>query len=184
MTNYNQALEMLKKYTGTKITICALNSFGFPFSLHCVLNEVEPLSNEGIILRFKQKRKRSEGYLMFSGNQSLVVYSGYHEINTEMYVQSKISQNGCTIKKSRRCFSSDYLDQMTNSTSETPICYVNTPQEKRNQYDLNEEQKKHLDLVIKENGNRIPERLINVGLGLTPRHVTQNYPDVIVSVGQ
>jgi hypothetical protein len=187
MSKYQDIKDKLSKLIDNKITIYIMNDFGFPCIIHTVLNKVEMGSyaqyREALTIIHKPKGKRNlRGFRMYGSHKVFLIWEGWKDIDPQAFVKGESKNPEVTITKSKyTCFNSGYTTDILNST-EKPYLAINTPEEVERLYDLSPEQKKEVEELIKTHGNIIPELYTN-RLGLTPRHVTQNFEGVKVLLG-
>ena len=116
-------LSVLK--IGQKYTLVKLGDFGFPFTLQLELVEhkIVPYAQhrETALLTFKLRRKRNPRQLRIFERDEYLVYEGWVEVDTEMYVKTLPAINGLTCKQSLRSFDNEYLMRAKRSVPQPPL---------------------------------------------------------------
>ena len=181
MHNIKQTYDILNGYIGQKITFYTMSDFGFPCIVTCKLVSLtlKPYAqyNESLVLGYIPTGKRKAIGIRIHGNQSLIVWPGVVDVGTKMF-NDPVTRDGVTITKSTySCFSSDYTNEAIENTTEKPIVTLNTPEQVRQTYILDQDTINTLKAFV-VNGE-INENAFNP-LMLTPRHIQENLPGVRV----
>ena len=117
-----KALNALKE--GQRYTVVKMGDMGFCYSVQLELVEkrVEPWAQyaESVLLIFKQKSKRNLRQLRFVERDDFLVYEGWVEANTEMFVEEDNS-GPMTIKKSLASCDIEYLLRAKRSVAKAPL---------------------------------------------------------------
>ena len=117
--------ELTALKLGHKYTLVKLSDFGFPYSAQLELAEskVEPYAQhaETVILAFKLKGKRKLRHLRIFNRDEYLVYEGWLEVDTEMYVETLPSTDDTTVSRSLRSFDNEYLYRAKRSVAKTPL---------------------------------------------------------------
>ena len=116
-----KALNALKE--GQRYTVVKMGDMGFCYSVQLELVEkrVEPWAQyaESVLLIFKQKSKRNLRQLRFVERDDFLVYEGWVEANTEMFVEEDNS-GPMTIKSLASC-DIEYLLRAKRSVAKAPL---------------------------------------------------------------
>ena len=119
-------MEQLKNLkVGLKYTLIKMGEMGFCYKIQFELVEirVEPYAQyaESILLVFKEKRKRNVRGIRFLPRDSFLIFDGFVEANTEMYVEDLPSANGVTCKISLASCDVEYLYRAKRSVTQAPL---------------------------------------------------------------
>jgi hypothetical protein len=116
------ALTALKE--GQRYTVVKMGDMGFCFSVQFELVEkrIEPWAQyaESVLLIFKQKGKRNLRQIRFINRDDFLVYEGWVEANTEMFVEEDKS-GPFTVKKSLLSCDIEYLLRAKRSVTKAPL---------------------------------------------------------------
>ncbi len=108
-----------------KYTIVRFGEMGFLFSVQLTLIRVDikPFAQypESVVLVFRKKCGRAPSGLRFLPNDDFLVYEGWVNVNTEMYVSSSVSPTGMNCKQSLLSFDREYLMIAKRSVGKEPL---------------------------------------------------------------
>ena len=117
--------ELSALKAGHRYTLVKLNDFGFPYkaNLELVEQKIEPYAQytETMLLTFKLKGKRNLRQLRIFERDNYLVYDGWIEINTEMFVEELPGVAGLVIQKSLRSFDDEYFSRAKKSVPQVPL---------------------------------------------------------------
>lgn len=109
---------------GHKYTLVKMGDMGFPFALHLELasQKIESYAQyaETVLLIFKLKGKRNLRQIRVLDRDDYLVYEGWIEVNTNMYVE-KDESGPLTIQRSLSSCDIEYLLRAKRSTKQTPL---------------------------------------------------------------
>ena len=116
--------ELTALIVGQRYTVVKMGDMGFCFSVQFELVEkrVEPWAQyaESVVLIFKQKNKRNLKQIRFTGRDDFLVYEGWVEANTEMFVEEDKS-GPFTVRKSLSSCDIEYLLRAKRSVPKAPL---------------------------------------------------------------
>lgn len=109
---------------GQKYTLVKMGDMGFCFSVQFELVEkrVEPWAqySETVLLVFKEKKKRSLRGIRIIQRDDFLIYDGWVEANTEMFVE--VDNSGpLTVRKSLASCDIEYLLRAKRSVPQAPL---------------------------------------------------------------
>ena len=117
--------ELTALKVGHRYTLVKLSDFGFPYAAQLELAEskVEPYAQypETVVLAFKLKGKRKLRHLRIFNRDEYLVYQGWIEVNTEMYVETLPGTDDTTVSRSLRSFDNEYLYRAKRSVAQKPL---------------------------------------------------------------
>ena len=117
--------ELTALKVGHRYTLVKLNDFGFPYKaqLELVDQKITPYAQhaETILLTFKLKGKRYLRELRIFERDKYLVYEGWIEVDTQMFVQKLPGVHGLSVQKSLRSFDDEYLNRAKNSVAQLPL---------------------------------------------------------------
>lgn len=117
--------ELSALKVGHRYTFVKLSDFGFPYSalLELVEIKVEPYAQhaETTVLTFKLKGKRKLRHLRIFNRDEYLVYDGWVEVDTEMYVETLPSSDDTKVSRSLRSFDNEYLYRAMRSVAQKPL---------------------------------------------------------------
>lgn len=128
-SEFTEAVEQLTE--GRKVTIMKFNDFGWPVVMNTVIErlEVKPYAQykESLKIIHKPKRKRSSYYNMILPKESLMVFDGWLDIDTDKLINNVLEDNDrVTVKQSKyRCFDSQFMVDALNTIGNEPIVQIN-----------------------------------------------------------
>ena len=119
-------MEQLKNLkVGQKYTLVKMGDMGFCYKVQFELIEVrvEPYAQypESILLVLKERRKRNRGGIRFLPRDSFLIFEGFVDANTEMFVSTLPSENGITCRVSLANCDVEYLYRAKRSVSQAPV---------------------------------------------------------------
>lgn len=110
--------------TGHRYTLVKMGDMGFPFALHLELVEqkIEPYAQYAatVLLIFKLKGKRKLRQVRIFGHDDYLIYEGWVEVNTEMYVEEDKS-GLMTVRRSLASCDIEYLLRAKRSVAQAPL---------------------------------------------------------------
>ena len=117
--NQLYALQVFQKYTLVK-----MGDMGFCFSIQFELVErrAEPWAQytETMLLIFKEKRKRNLRQVRLLKRDDFLIYDGWVDVNTEMFVEEDTS-GPFTVRKSLMSCDIEYLLRAKRSVPKPPL---------------------------------------------------------------
>lgn len=120
--------KLTQMVQGRKYTVVSMGEFGFPYQMQMTLVKVkvEPYAQYGksYVLEFKQPKKRLNRMLRFYGDRPLIVWEGWVNPKTDMYIKSGVkdySSGAVTIQESLPCFDLEYLRIARYSVQQEPF---------------------------------------------------------------
>ena len=123
--------QLLELKSGEKYTIVRFGDMGFVFSVQLALKQVKIESYaqypESVVLIYLPKRKRSLRGMRFLTNEDYLVYPGWVEVATEMFVSSSKSETGFTVSQSLLSCDREYLMIAKRSVATEPLFEKITP---------------------------------------------------------
>lgn len=128
-SEFTEAVEQLTE--GRKVTIVKFNNFGWPVVMNTVIErlEVKPYAQykESLKIIHKPKRKRSSYYNMILPKESLMVFDGWLDIDTDKLTNDTIKDNEhVTVKQSKYgCFDKQFMIDALNTAGVNPIVQIN-----------------------------------------------------------
>lgn len=109
---------------GQKVTILNFNDFGFPATTQTTIKEAFVKSyaqyDNALFIIHKPKRKRTYIRKVFTPNETVLIFDGWHELKTDMFVNSSKTHNAIT-QNSLPCFDSKYIDIVLQSAKVKPM---------------------------------------------------------------
>lgn len=127
-SEFTEAVEQLTE--GRKVTIVKFNNFGWPVVMNTVIErlEVKPYAQykESLKIVHKPKRKRTSYYNMILPQESLLVFDGWLNIDTDKLINSVIEDNDhVTVKQSKyRSFDKQFMIDALNVAGTNPIVQI------------------------------------------------------------
>ena len=127
-SEFAEAVERLTE--GRKVTIMKFNDFGWPVVMNTVIDrlEVKPYAQykESLKIIHKPKRKRSLYSNMILPKESLMVFDGWLDIDTDKLINSVIEDNDhVTVKQSKyRSFDKQFMIDALNAAGTNPIVQI------------------------------------------------------------
>lgn len=132
VTQSSEFTEVVEQLTeGRKVTIVKFNDFGFPVVMNTVIErlEVKPYAQykESVKIVHKPKRKRTPCYNMILPQESLMVFDGWLDIDTDKLTNEVIKDNEhVTVKQSKYgCFDKQFMIDALNTVGVKPIVQIN-----------------------------------------------------------
>ncbi len=128
-SEFTKAVEQLTE--GRKVTIMKFNDFGWPVVMNTVIDslEVKPYAQykESLKIIHKPKRKRSLYYNMILPKESLMVFDGWLDIDTDKLTNDIIKDDEhVTVKKSKYgSFDNQFMIDVLNTVGVKPIVQLN-----------------------------------------------------------
>jgi hypothetical protein len=123
--------QLLALNAGEKYTIVRYGEMGFVFAVQLIVNafEVKPYAQyrESVYLIFRKKGARKASAMRFFPNDDYLVYSGWVEVNTSMFVSISVSASGMTCRTSLLSCDREYLHIAKRSVPAAPIFEKITP---------------------------------------------------------
>lgn len=110
---------------GNRYTIIRFGEMGFLHhrKIELVQYKVEAFAQypESEVLIFKEKSKRHLAGTRFLPHDDFLVYEGWVDVNTEMFVETDISPTGMTCRRSLLSFDREYFEIAKRSVPKAPI---------------------------------------------------------------
>ena len=117
--------ELTALKVGHRYTLVKLNDFGFPYKaqLELVEQKITPYAQhrETMLLTFKLKGKRNLRELRIFERDNYLVYEGWIEVDTEMFVENVPGVPGLVVQKSLRSFDDEYFTRAKKSVAQAPL---------------------------------------------------------------
>lgn len=115
------ALTLYEKYT-----LFFYNDFGFPCVLPVRMYGVEVREYaqypEAAFLQYIPKGKRRLVEQIITPRQKVAIWPGWLDVDADMFVSLEKSEaTGCTVRRTLRCFSPEYLARALASVTEKPF---------------------------------------------------------------
>ncbi|MBT2759877.1 hypothetical protein [Paenibacillus sp. ISL-20] len=131
VTQSREFTEAVEKLTeGRKVTIMKFNDFGWPVVMNTVIErlEVKPYAQykESLKIVHKPKRKRTSYYNMILPNESLMVFDGWLNIDTDKLTNNVIKDDEhVTVKQSKfGSFDKQFMADALNTVGVNPIVQI------------------------------------------------------------
>ncbi|WP_431785814.1 hypothetical protein [Paenibacillus lactis] len=128
-SEFTEAVEQLTE--GRKVTIVKFNDFGWPVVMNTVIErlEVKPYAQykESLKIVHKPKRKRTSYYNMILPQESLLVFDGWLNIDTDKLTNNVLKDNDrVTVKQSKYgCFDKRFMIDTLDTVGVNPIVQIN-----------------------------------------------------------
>ncbi len=120
--------EGLKALVGMKVTIWGKNDFGFGWSIKAKLVDVDVVDHRWgqyrvtMKLVFRPYRARKDRRMIINKTHSLVIWQGWHEVDTEIWGPAKETRHGGSIAGTRHDpFSDAWMNQALGSVEAEPF---------------------------------------------------------------
>ncbi|MFS1518540.1 hypothetical protein V1503_19065 [Bacillus sp. SCS-151] len=129
----SQVTNTLNNYKDQKVTIIKFSDFGFPTVIHTnlfeTINEKYAQYNESLRIVHKPKRKRSFYSNRILPKESILVYSGWVDIDQDILTNNIEQSNKMTVKQSKyNCFDNQYMQDVINTIQVKPLInYITAP---------------------------------------------------------
>jgi hypothetical protein len=116
---------------GSRYTVVRFGEMGFLYArqIELVQYKVEPYAQypESEILIYREKGKRKIAGTRFLPNDDYLVYKGWIDVKTEMFVSESDSPTGFRCKQSLLSFDREYFNRAKASVSQAPLMGKITP---------------------------------------------------------
>lgn len=117
--------QILDLKIGEKYTIVRYSDLGFLFSVQLTVQKTDTVPwaqyAETVILWYRKKFERKPKGMRFCPRDQFLVFSGWVEVNTDMWVEKGTSGAGFATKKSLPSFSQEYLKRALASVPAKPL---------------------------------------------------------------
>lgn len=124
---YEKAVQDIQ--TGEKYTLFGFNDFGFPQTTHTVIEKISiekyAQYDNALFIVHRPKRKRTSYRKVVLPDNTLYIYKGWIDVESEMYGKAEHRENGTIIRTSQfSSFDKGYINKGINSVSNKPIAIL------------------------------------------------------------